>query len=205
MILDLQELVHKYSLNIRGVLHIGAHYGEEYNAYTQLGVKNMMFFEPVPSNFQILSERIGSSAIMHNVALGNMTGEVEMNIEEANEGQSCSILTPALHLQQYPHIQFNNKVTVPINKLDAYMDQPELYNMINMDTQGYELEVLKGAAQFLHHIDYIMTEVNRDEVYENCAKIDELIEFLSPYGFSLVEVNWAGDTWGDGFFIKNKN
>lgn len=203
MILDLHKLVHKYSLNIRGVLHIGAHYGEEYDTYAQLGVKDMIFFEPVPSNFKVLAERIGDSAIIHNVALGNKVGEVEMYVEDANEGQSCSVLNPVLHLQQYPHIHFNKKVTVPINKLDAYMLEPEKYNMINMDVQGYELEVLKGGTEFLHHIDYIMAEVNREEVYQDCAKIDQLIEFLSPYGFELVEVNWAGVTWGDGFFIKN--
>lgn len=203
MILDLHKLVQTYSLNIRGVLHIGAHYGEEYDAYVQLGIKDMVFFEPIPSNYEILSSRIGTSAITHNVALGNTVGEIEMYVEEANEGQSCSVLNPVLHLQQYPHIQFTKKIKVPINKLDSYMVEPEKYNMINMDVQGYELEVLKGGVQFLHHIDYIMAEVNRAEVYEGCAKIDELVEFLSPYGFKLVEVNWAGRTWGDGFFIKN--
>jgi hypothetical protein len=49
-----------------------------------------------------------------------------------------------------------------------------------------------------------MSEINRDEVYENCAKINELVEFLKPYGFELVEQDWAGNTWGDGLFIKIK-
>jgi hypothetical protein len=47
-----------------------------------------------------------------------------------------------------------------------------------------------------------MAEINRDELYENCAKIEELIEFLGSYGFKLVETDWAGGTWGDGLFIK---
>ena len=67
-----------------------------------------------------------------------------------------------------------------------------------------ELEVFKGAEKLLNNIDYIMSEINRDEVYEGCAKIDELKEFLSPYGFELVEEDWAGRTWGDGLFVKKK-
>jgi hypothetical protein len=49
-----------------------------------------------------------------------------------------------------------------------------------------------------------MSEINRDEVYENCARIEELINFLSPYGFKLVETDWVGNSWGDGLFIKEK-
>jgi hypothetical protein len=74
--------------------------------------------------------------------------------------------------------------------------------MINIDVQGYELEVFKGGAKTLEGIDYIMSEINRDEVYEDCAHIEELKEFLLPYGFELVESVWAGGQWGDGFFIK---
>ena len=37
---------------------------------------------------------------------------------------------------------------------------------INMDVQGYELEVLKGATKTLEQVDYVYCEVNRDEVYE---------------------------------------
>jgi hypothetical protein len=74
--------------------------------------------------------------------------------------------------------------------------------MINIDVQGYELEVFKGAEKTLEHIDYIISEINRDDVYKNCAKINELQFFLSRFGFKLVEENWLGGIWGDGFFIK---
>ena len=80
---------------------------------------------------------------------------------------------------------------------------------MNIDVQGYELEVLKGSAKTLEHIDYIMSEVNRFTLekpleYINCAQISDLIQFLSSFGFQFVEVNWAGISWGDGFFIKKK-
>ena len=76
------------------------------------------------------------------------------------------------------------------------------YNFINIDVQGYELEVFKGAVNTLKNIDYIISEINRDEVYANCAKVDDLKNFLSQYGFELVEETWDGQTWGDGLFIK---
>jgi hypothetical protein len=82
------------------------------------------------------------------------------------------------------------------------------YNFLNIDVQGYEYEVLKGSEQTLNNIDYIMCEINREVPekkldYIGTKTIDKIIEFLKPYGFKLVETNWDGISWGDGFFKKN--
>ena len=50
-----------------------------------------------------------------------------------------------------------------------------------MDVQGYELEVLKGATETLKHVDYVYCEVNRDEVYEGNAYVEEIDEFQYNY------------------------
>lgn len=204
MLLDLEMLVKKYNMDIKGVLHIGAHFGEENGVYNNLNLKNRIFFEPLEKNFNKLLENVGEDFIKHKIALGNENKNVEMFVEEANMGQSSSILKPSLHLKQYPHIQFNTTEVVEMKRLDDMDINLENFNFINIDVQGYELEVFKGSVETLKSIDYIMSEINRDEVYENCAKIDELEEFLKPYGFNLVEQNWAGHTWGDGLFIKIK-
>ena len=77
-----------------------------------------------------------------------------------------------------------------------------LYNFLNIDVQGYELEVFKGAFESLKNIDYIISEVNRDEVYENCPHIDELDKYLSQLNFKRVETDWAGNSWGDALYVK---
>lgn len=202
MLLNLDNLTEKYDLKIKGVLHIGAHIGQEHNTYQRLGINNVMFFEPVPSTFQRLKENVGDNAILVNTALGNIEGEVEMFTETINEGQSSSVLQPDYHLVQHPNIRFDGKETVKITKLDNFIKDKDKYNFINVDVQGYELEVFKGGSEFLNSIDYIMTEVNRAELYKGCAKIEELDSFLSEYGFERVETTWDGGTWGDAFYVK---
>jgi len=204
MILDLKELISKYNMSIKGVIHIGAHYGEENPVYNEIGIPNRVFFEPLKKNFKKLRENVGDGYPLYNIALGNDTKDVEMYVESINLGQSSSILKPMGHLIQYPHITFDEREIVPMKKLDDIGLNMSNFNFINMDVQGYELEVLKGAKNTLKNIDFIMSEINRDEVYENCAKIYELDEFLQDYGFEWVEEDWGGDVWGDGFFIKNK-
>jgi FkbM family methyltransferase len=204
MLLDLIVLKNKYNLNIKGVLHIGAHYGQELSTYENVEIDNVMFFEPLPHTFEKLKDNTkGKNVILVNTALGNTIGEVDMNVEYVNQGQSSSILEPLIHLQQYPHIRFNDKITVKITKLDTFIEDKDKYNFINIDVQGYELEVFKGASEYLKTIDYIITEVNRGEVYKNCPMVEELDEYLKPYGFERVETTWDGVTWGDAFYIKN--
>ncbi len=202
MLLDLENLKEKYNLKINGVLHIGAHFGQEFVTYEKMGIKEVCFFEPLPETFKVLKSKVGKKAVLVETAIGNTIGEIEMNVETANQGQSSSILEPSLHLRQYPHIQFNKKVKVKITKLDTFIEDCEKYNFINIDIQGYELEAFKGAKEYLKHIDYIMTEVNREEVYKNCPRVEELDEYLSQFNFERVETTWDGVTWGDAFYIK---
>lgn len=206
MLLDLENLNKKYNLKIKGVLHIGAHYGQEFSVYEKMNLTDVIFFEPLPQTFMVLQENIGNKAKLVNKALGNDNKKVIMNVESANKGMSSSILKPNIHLLQYPHIKFETTVEVDMVKLDDYILSENLqsssHNFINIDVQGYELEVFKGAKDTLNRIDYIMTEVNREFVYENNARIEEIDSFLSSYGFERVETTWDGITWGDAFYIK---
>lgn len=203
MLLDLNHLVKKYNMVIQGVAHIGAHFGEENLTYDQLKIKNRIFFEPLINNFEKLKQNISEDFLLFNIALGNENKDIEMYVETENLGQSSSILKPALHLIQYPHITFNHKEVVKMYRLDDLKIDLENINFINIDVQGYELEVFKGAEKTLKNIDYIMSEINRDNVYENCVRVEELKDYLSKFEFKLVEEYWAGGTWGDGLFIKN--
>jgi FkbM family methyltransferase len=203
MILDLKLLKQKYDLQIKGVLHVGAHFGHEYKTYEEMGIENVIFFEPSPSTFLRLKENVGDKATLVNVALGNTVGEIAMNVESANQGQSNSILEPAAHLTQYPDIRFEGKIKVKITKLDTFIEEQDNHNFINIDVQGYELEVLKGGVNFLKYVDYVMSEVNRAELYKDCVQIKDLDAFLGKHSFTRVEVDWGGQTWGDAFYIKN--
>jgi len=202
MLLDFDKILKKYNMNIKGVIHIGAHYGQEHSLYKKNGISNIVYFEPLSKNFQTLKENVKDDAILFNLALGNKEDYVEMFVEDKNKGQSSSVLEPKLHLTQYPHITFDSKESVKMNKLDNIELDIKKYNFINIDVQGYELEVFKGATKTLENIDYIISEINRDELYTNCVKFDELCDFLSKFGFQPIEQSWIGRTWGDGLFIK---
>tara|TARA_X000001382_G_scaffold130304_1_gene124752 strand:+ start:32 stop:607 length:576 start_codon:yes stop_codon:yes gene_type:complete len=191
-------------MKVNGIIHVGAHYGEEISDYIDCGVQDMIMFEPLEENFNILAEKVkdlNANIEGHQVALGSKPGKTTMYVSD-NEKQSSSILKPKVHLSHHPDVKFPSQESVEVHLLDDY--DCHNYNFINMDVQGYELEVLKGGAETLNHVDYVYCEVNRDEVYENNAYIEELDEYLANYNMDRVETVWSGGIWGDALYIKQK-
>ena len=187
MIIEINEIIKKYNMNISGVIHIGAHYGEEIPNYVNVGIKNIILFEPLEENFKVLKKNISPYLNLnikkYQVALGNQNTTITMNLS-SNNLESSSILEPKQHLNLYPDITFDRTEEVELQKLDDY--NCNNYNFINMDVQGYELEVLKGAKDTLNHIDYVYCEVNRDEIYEGNAYIEDIDKYLSKYNMRRV-------------------
>ena len=198
---------------MKGVISVGSNYihlAKEYKEWISRGAENFLLFEPVKETYdRMLDEifaKIPANIDFHtetkNLALGNMTGKVLMNIERDNKGQSSSILKPKLHLEQYKWIKFTDKEEVDIDRLDNVDYDRELYDFLHIDTQGYELEVLKGAVESLKFINEIECEVNYAELYEGCPMESEITDFLREQGFSLTGIHMWCDNWGDATYKR---
>lgn len=202
MLLPLEQILFNHGFQPKGVIQVGCHHAEEYQRLVNMGVKKMVFIEPAEKAFSILKERFDDdpNVILYNCACGEKNAFLEMYVESENQGQSSSLLKPKLHLQQHPSITFSEpKELVTVNRLDdLYIDLDD-FSMLLLDVQGYEGYVLRGGKQTLAKMDVVYTEVNRDEVYENCTKIEEMDEILCD--FERVAIQWVG-AWGDAVYIR---
>jgi FkbM family methyltransferase len=201
MLLDLISLSKKYNMNINGVIHVGAHFGEEHTTYKKLNVEKVVYFEPVKKTFDKLKESV-TDAELFNYALGYENKFIEMYVEEKDLFGCSSILQPS---SNYDNVSFSSNETVEMRTLDSFNFSG--YNFLNIDVQGYELEVLKGSSETLKNVDYIICEINKETPlkkmdYIGASNVNDVISFLNQFGFKLVEENWAGVSWGDGLFIK---
>jgi FkbM family methyltransferase len=204
MILSFTTMVKKYSMDIKGIIHIGAHRGQEIEEYVDNGIQDIIMFEPVSLNFNILEKRmadVNANISAYQVALGNEEKNVTMYLSD-NDLISSSVLRPKVHLQLHPGVGFPGTEEVEMKRLDSFAEETQNFNFINMDVQGYELEVLKGGAETLKHVDYVYCEINRDELYEGNAFVEDLDEFLSGYSMERVETDWAGTLWGDALYVR---
>lgn len=204
MLLNIHELFEKYNLKVKGVIEVGAHWGQEYDAYSLMGVERFVFIEPCAKAFCVLKTKFQDN---HNVKLfctacGDISGKAVMFTGPTNQGMSNSLLKPQVHLTQHPDVTFPDTEMVSVNRLDDLPFDRAEYNLLNMDCQGFENRVLMGAPKTLETVDYIYTEVNRQFMYENCALIEDIDRLLLE--FERMETGWASHYhgWGDAFYIR---
>jgi FkbM family methyltransferase len=205
-LLKLDHLKNKYNLKISKIAHIGAHKGQEVDEYLNIFPEVMIhLFEPQLDLFEYLTENFKNfkNISLHNYALGSSNGVSTMFISN-NEGQSSSFFEPKEHLNEHPEVKFKKgSNTYEIKVLDEL--EIEDIDLLNIDTQGYEMEVLKGSRKLLSQgIKYIILEVNKKELYEGCPLVKDIDKFLKKYGFIRTDTHYWMDSynWGDAFYIK---
>lgn len=100
---------------------------------------------------------------------------------------------------------------VEVTTLDDYCisNQINHVHVLKTDTQGYDLEVLKGAESLLTRgaISLIYCELIFSEMYENMPHVDELFKFLRQHKYRLVsfyDQNYQNNSlsWTDALFIS---
>lgn len=208
MLINFNYLIEKYG-KPKGIIHIGSHLLEERSIYLSNGVSDIIWVEANPKIFELSKQSIGNSRTekIFNFAISNTDDEiVELNV--TNNGQSSSILEMGLHKHYYPHIVKSESVNVKTKKMISLISENSLnivnYDFLNIDIQGAELLALKGFESLLKEVNFIYTEVNTNYLYQNCALLSDIDEYLSNFGFNRVEIHMTEYEWGDAFYIKNK-
>jgi len=197
------NIANRYQLDIKSVCHVGAHKGQEISEYLNIGISSGIFLEPVPENFRVLDQAVskipGYNAI--RIAVGNFEGQINLNLA-SNDCQSSSVLEPHLHLREAPQVEFNKVIKVRMNTLDRILQGTNVWDLLVIDVQGFEIKVLEGAINTLKSSKYIFVEVNRAETYRHCARVNEIDAFLQAHGYRRVLTRWWR-SWGDAFYIRN--
>ncbi|OIP72569.1 MAG: hypothetical protein AUK43_02835 [Oscillatoriales cyanobacterium CG2_30_40_61] len=205
-LLDVPQLCRQHSITPRGIVHVGAHEGSEVEYYLAMGAQRVLFIEANPTVFERLQTNIAQYPNVQavNYAISHENGTVTLRVTSFD--QSSSILPLKHHLDIYPTIQETEQVTVPSRTLDTLLQElglnPADFNILNIDIQGAELLALQGATNWLQYVEAINTEVNYKELYEGCALIDDLDEFLDQYGLQRVATTTPHPFWGDAFYVK---
>ena len=200
----------KYLKECRGAIHIGANVGEERNCYQEKGFKKVLWFEPNIELFPKLRNNIqgyvGQEAI--NIGIHDNLKLAKLHIA-SNAGQSSSLLPLGTHQNYYPNIKYVRDQIIPLTRMDEYIRDYKvdlaLYNFLNVDVQGTELNVLKSFSLLLFKFDYLYLEVNLEELYEGCATLCEVDCYVSAFKFERVAIHMTSKKWGDAFYVNRNN
>lgn len=173
----------QYNFSPSNILDIGANDGWFANlCNTVWPTSNLTLIEANPFWSNTLKDKNYKHII---TLLGNETKEsVNFYINKQDKGSTgCSI-----YKEMSSFFDENNceTISLPMNKLDDIIN--ESFDFIKMDTQGSELDIIKGGLNTIKKCKYLLIEVALVPANENAPLKEDIVKFLSNYNFKPVDV-----------------
>jgi len=177
---------------------IGARGGADGMAgyFRRQGKLKLVAFEPEPDEATRLSGN-ESFDYMIPCGLGNETGRRMLNVTKS---PGCSsILEPHTEnlqkLCEFPEwFRVERQVPVDLVRLDEVVRERQLPppDMLEIDTQGFEFEVLEGCGALLAGVSALVTELQFYPTYRGQKSFAEVQDWLRSQGFYLALVKRNG-------------
>jgi FkbM family methyltransferase len=180
-------------INANLVFDVGANIGQFAQELRNVGYTGeIVSFEPLKTAHRVLSSASESDErwLVHpKAAVGDHDGEVEINV--AGNSVSSSIL-PILdaHTSAAVGSAYVGTELTPILRLDSVAHQylkPDSRCFIKIDAQGFEWQVLDGAAEIMRKMQGVLVELSLVPLYDGQRLWRDVIGRLTSDGFIL----WA--------------
>lgn len=205
MLIKVGTISRTWNISPKGVLHVGAHKAEESQAYKKQMWGHVYWIEANPTLYSNLKNVLDAqSNTVFNCAGWDIDGQ-NLIFHETSDSQSSSLLPLKSHSIHYPNIVESKSYEVTTRTMNSLFPNTPPFTIANLDVQGAELHVLKGMDNFLGSLEAIYTEVNKEELYENCARVEDIDEYLKKFGFRRVATRWIPRKgWGDALYLNTQ-
>jgi FkbM family methyltransferase len=182
------------------VFDVGANRGDWTALALSLGGENLQIraFEPDSRLTSLLSSRFsGKSVTVENLGLGATSDELDLYVEPLGKDAGNSFTNPSEGTREFTA----TKAPVPATQSasvvtgDSYISLAgiESIQLLKIDTEGYEMEVLRGFEESLRRgcIEVIQFEYNFAAAR---AKLNLLhfMDFLEPLGYRVGKLSYSG-------------
>lgn len=206
-------------MHIATVFDVGANAGQFALTLRELGYNGKIYsIEPLSSAYDSLlinSKNDNFWVIYPRCALSDVSGIGQIQISQNSVSSSLSQIL-SNHLSLAPESQVVANESVATYTLDHVFSQLNTSEvpldcelMLKIDAQGYEFNILNGAAHSLQHFMVLMIEMSTEKMYQDEKKMTFLCEWLTDRGFDLWSLYpaFADKTTGrvfqyDGIFVN---
>tara|TARA_Y100000591_G_scaffold183261_1_gene158215 strand:- start:821 stop:1534 length:714 start_codon:yes stop_codon:yes gene_type:complete len=179
------------------IIDVGAHFGETIITFKKnFNIKKIYSFEASPINFEILKKKFSNNLKnieIHNFGIGAHISEDVIN--QTAESSSSTINTINKNSKYFKRKLkilkikdqnlFIKKIPIKIITLDDFIEKNkiDIIDILKIDTEGYELNVLKGLKKNYNKIKIIYFEHHYDDMIEKNYKFSDINKILDDYGF----------------------
>lgn len=180
-------------LAINCVIDVGANEGQFGGSLRRAGYEGLILsFEPNNDAFESLTLKSRNDGHWNIYPLALGSEECTRAFNFTSHSVFSSFLTP--NNLETPQFEDGNRISrtenVRIRRLDLFMqeldvilpDNPRYF--LKMDTQGFDLEVMRGAGAFLDQIHAIQSEISMVPIYEGMPYYLESLREYESLGFA---------------------
>ena len=217
---DIRILLHRLPEKClrSGVIHVGAHVGEEVAAYFEAGFQRVFLVEANPECCQTLERRFRNDSRVQiaNCAISEIGGRVSLHLHTSRTGSTepASLLQMKELSRIVQTLSTPRSIEVEAFTLDQFLKEHEIdareIGLLNLDIQGAELGALKGATKTLAALTAVITEVNVIELYAGGSLEEDIVSFMALRNFqqdytiyhTLYEGEITFPAWGETLFLK---
>jgi FkbM family methyltransferase len=167
------------------LLDVGANTGQTISFFLEtFGNARIIAFEPSPATFATLSAHFGgrASVTLEQIALGDSDGIASLHVTQGHS-VNHSLLEPVWEPDA-------RTVPVQVATLDRYCSDKGLDNVdfLKIDTQGFDLNVLRGAHTMLaaKRIRSVYVEVMFTSMYRKQSSFWEIYSFLESHSYQFL-------------------
>lgn len=199
------------------VLDVGANVGDYAKSLFDNGYTGMVYsFEPVTEVYETLIQNSKNNERwkIFKYGVGSKEETLEIHISKNLTSSSVLKLTNT-SIEAEPNTQFTRSEKINITSLDNFFNRNPLNQhknlFVKIDVQGYELEVIRGAAKNLSSISFIQAELSIVKLYEGSTTYTEFIKIMEELGFEMFTIipGFRNPVNGqmlqaDGIFINKK-
>jgi len=170
------------SFSAKTVIDVGVGNGT-HSLYAANPNADFYLIEPVPDNqgtVAAIAKRLG--ARFFNVAAGATHGDIAFNMHADVTGSS-------LFRQLEGEALDGQRITVPMRTLDELIPADIARPcVLKIDTQGAELDVIRGGAATMQRVDVAILEVSFHQFREGAAEVHEVIQAMTGIGFRCYDI-----------------
>jgi FkbM family methyltransferase len=185
------QVFQKYKIDV--VIDVGANIGQFAEKIRDKGYRGyILSFEPAVEAYLTLKEKAGNDPRwkIFNFALGEEEGKLKINITKSTD--FSSFYTPNNFCKEiFPEAsEIINTYEVDVKRLDQVMtdivkDIPGKSFFLKTDTQGFDINVFKGAKNFIKSVKGLTSEVSMKSIYDHAPHFIESLELYQKEGFLL--------------------
>ncbi len=209
------KFIKKSKIDIKTIIDVGCHQGKYFDLFSRnFNINRAILIEPQKKYFSYLKLKYKNikKVKIFNFALSNKKG---LGLFYINHHDLTSSLNLINHNNKFLKLKskifglnsndmIKTKDKIKIESLNNLFKKLKLRNidLVKIDTEGHELEVLKGSKKFIKNFKIILIEFRKDNVYKNynAKKIHKLI---INNNFSLKKVfKFPFTTWEDRIYIQ---